>query len=74
MLAKHEDAQSLVDMIKLDEELLSPSEYLDLSPEKIKGIKELCPVVRPLGAADISDSNFVSLWVKWKHPKYQAVL
>lgn len=74
MHEKNDDTKSLVNMFKLDEEVLSPSEYLNLSPEEIKDIRELRPVVRPLGSTSLSDSSFVSFLVKWNHPKYQAVL
>lgn len=64
----------LIDTIRVNEDTLSPEEYLNLSEEQKSDILMVSPVVKPLGACNIDDSNFVSMRIKWKTPRYTVNL
>jgi hypothetical protein len=63
---------SIIDMERFDEEVLSPEEYLNLTPEERHCIVRARPLVKHLGSTDIDDTSFASLLVKWKNPRYKA--
>lgn len=65
---------TVIDMTKMDEEILTPSMYLKLTPEQRRNIIKVSPVVQPLELSNIEDSSFALLVVKWKTPRYRARL
>lgn len=65
---------SVINMERFDEGVLSPEEFLNLTPEERHLISRVRPLVTPLGSTDIDDNSFASILVKWKHPRYKATL
>lgn len=65
---------NIIDLSMLDEEILSPKEFLDLNDEQRRNISKVTPIVQKLGTTDIRDSNFAFMKVKWKMPKYKVRL
>jgi hypothetical protein len=63
-----------IDLTRLDEEIISPKEFLELNDEQRRNILKVTPFVRKLGTTDIRDSNFAFLKIKWKIPKYKVRL
>lgn len=60
----------IIDTIRIEEDILSPEEYLRLSEQQKGNISTASPVVKPLGSCGLSDSSFVAMRIKWKTPRY----
>lgn len=60
----------IIELEKLDTEVISPEEFLSLSEEEKQDILKAIPIVKQLGSIDISDSDFVSILIKYKNPRY----
>lgn len=63
--------QTVIDMEKMDTEVISPKKYLGLTPEQRRDISRAVPIVKPFGIK-LEDSDFVAIAVKWKTPKYKV--
>lgn len=65
---------SVIEMERMDEEVVSPEKFLSFSDEQRRDILRIKPLVKHLGASDIDDPCFAALLVKWSRPKYEAKL
>lgn len=59
-----------IEALRVDEEFISPEEYLNLEDDEKREIKKVIPLVKGLGEIPLEDSNFVGLKVQYKRPKY----
>ncbi len=66
--------KTVIDMNRMDEESMSPEDFLRLSKEQRRDIAKATPFVKNLGSVGIGNSDFVSLIVKWKTPRYRVSL
>lgn len=66
--------KTVIDMTKMNEESMTPEEFLRLSNEQRRDIAKATPFVKSLGSVSIDNSDFVSLIVKWKTPRYRVNL
>jgi hypothetical protein len=64
--------KTVMDMTRMDEEYMSPEEFLRLPNERRREIAKATPFVRSLGSVGIDNSDFVSMIVKWKMPRYKV--
>ncbi len=67
-------SSTVIEMGRLNEEIVSPESYLKLTYEQRRGILKVTPLVKRLGTTDLEDSSFTSLLIKWKNPRYKAIL
>ncbi|MBF0466749.1 MAG: hypothetical protein HQK88_16665 [Nitrospirae bacterium] len=58
----------------LNEEIISPEKYLNLTAEERRNIIKISPIVKKLGSCDIDDSLFAAIRIKWKTPRYTIKL
>lgn len=65
---------SVIEMERMDEEIVSPETFLNFSDEQRRDILRVKPLVNHLGVTDIEDPCFVALLVKWNRPKYETKL
>ena len=65
---------SVIEMERMDEEIVSPETFLNFSDEQRRDILRIKPLVKHLGVTDIDDPCFAALLVKWNRPKYEAKL
>lgn len=63
---------SVIEMERLDEEIVSPEEFLKFTPEQKHNILRVKPVVKSLELSDIDDPCFAGLQIKWKIPRYEV--
>jgi len=66
--------EPITEMTKYDQDFLSPEEYLKLPPHRRKDILSVKPFVRRFGSSSLSDTDFVTLAVRWKTPHYKIRL
>lgn len=67
-------ARSFIGTSRLDEDVISPKEFLELSPEQRRDIIKAVPYVKGLGTVDIDNQGFVAIRIKRKQPKYTVIL
>lgn len=65
---------SVIEMERMDEEIVSPEAFLSFSQEQRREILHIKPLVKHLGVSDIDDPSFAALLIKWKNPKYEVRL
>lgn len=62
----------ILEMNRFDEEELTPKEFLNLTDKQRRDIKKATPVVKQFGS-NLDSTDFVSMVVRWKTPKYKVV-
>ena len=67
-------SSTVIEMGRLNEEIISPESYLKLTYTQRREILKVTPLVNRLGTTDLEDSSFTALLIKWKNPKYKATL
>jgi len=60
-----------IKMSKLYEEELTPKAYLNLTEEQKRDILKATPLIKKLGS-NLYKTDFVSMMVRWKTPKYKV--
>jgi len=55
---------------RLDEEIISPEKYLNLTQEEKQEIATAVPFVKPMGENDLDNPNFVGIKIRYKNPRY----
>lgn len=63
-----------IEMDRLDEDILTPEEFLRLDQSERREILRMRPMVKRLGKGGLDSPDFVSILVKWKNPRYEARL
>ena len=72
--ASNTNSSTVIEMERLDEEIISPEAYLKLTQEQRRNILKVNPLVKRLGSSDVEDSTFAALRIKWKSPRYTVKL
>ena len=63
-----------IDLEKFNKETLTPGAFLRLTQEQKNNIKDVVPVVKPLGSCSLRDTSFVSMRITLKNPVYKVKL
>ncbi|MDH4199031.1 MAG: hypothetical protein OEV66_01500 [Spirochaetia bacterium] len=59
-----------VKTMRIDEEIISPEEYLNLTTEQKQEIEFAAPYVKPFDANDLDDVNFAGIRIRHTNPRY----
>ena len=59
-----------IDTKRIDEEIISPEDYLNLTDKEKLEIEEVMPFVEKIGKINLDDANFVGMKVRYKNPRY----
>lgn len=62
----------IIDMKKLDQEVITPERFLKLTEEEKHNIKSTKIVVNVNAFDDLSNPDFGGILIQWNNPKYVA--
>lgn len=60
----------IIDMKKLDQEVITPERFLSLTEEEKRNIKNTEIVINWENVNDLSNANFGGILIRWNDPKY----
>jgi len=66
--------QPVINMNKYKQELITPEQFINLTGEQCRDILKVRPFVNEIGASSLDSTDFVSLIVNWKTPRYKVDL
>ena len=69
---KIENRPNVIEMTQLNQEIITPEQFLNLTNMQRKEISMVTPHIKKIGFSDLNNTNFVSFIVKWKTPRYKV--